>query len=74
MLKIGKAELQIFAKLFDGSNNWKQARLPVIHCKQLLEILDRFAKQEINLGTIQDSIYTTQMWNETGAQNDDKRM
>ena len=71
LLKIGKAELQIFAKLFDGSNNWKQARLPVIHCKQLLEILDRFAKQEMNLGTIQDSIYTTQMWNETGAQNDD---
>lgn len=71
IIRISRKELSAFAKLFDGSEEWKQARLPVLHCKQLLESMGCFAKQEINLGTIQDSIFTTQMWNETGAQNED---
>ena len=70
IIRISKKELSAFAKLFDSSDQWKQARLPVLHCKQLLEILGCFVKQEMNLGTIQDSIFTTQMWNETGAQNE----
>lgn len=71
IIRISRKELSAFAKLFDGSEEWKQARLPVLHCKQLLESMGCFAKQEMNLGTIQDSIFTTQMWNETGAQNED---
>ena len=70
IIRISKKELSAFAKLFDSNDQWKQARLPVLHCKQLLEILGCFVKQEMNLGTIQDSIFTTQMWNETGAQNE----
>ncbi len=69
IIHVTKKELAVFAKLFDGGDEWKQARLPVIHCRELLEVLDCFANQQNNLGTIQDSIYTTQMWNETGAQN-----
>lgn len=71
IIRISRKELSAFAKLFDGSEEWRQARLPVLHCKQLLESMGCFAKQEMNLGTIQDSIFTTQMWNETGAQNED---
>lgn len=69
IIHVTKKELAVFAKLFDGNDEWKQARLPVIHCRELLEVLDCFANQQNNLGTIQNSIYTTQMWNETGAQN-----
>lgn len=69
IIRVTKKELAVFAKLFDGSDEWKRARLPVIHCRELLEVLDCFANQQNNLGTIQNSIYTTQMWNETGAQN-----
>lgn len=71
IIRISRKELSAFAKLFDGSEEWRQARLPVLHCKQLLESMGCFAKQEMNLGTIQDSIFTTQMWNETGSQNED---
>lgn len=71
IIRISRKELSALAKLFDGSEEWRQARLPVLHCKQLLESMGCFAKQEMNLGTIQDSIFTTQMWNETGAQNED---
>ena len=71
IIRISRKELSAFAKLFDGSEEWRQARLPVLHCKQLLESMGCFAKQEMNLGTIQDSIFTTQMWNETGAQNEE---
>lgn len=69
IIHVTKKELAVFAKLFDGNDEWKRARLPVIHCRELLEVLDCFANQQNNLGTIQNSIYTTQMWNETGAQN-----
>ncbi|MGC7872068.1 Eco57I restriction-modification methylase domain-containing protein [Desulfosporosinus sp. SYSU MS00001] len=70
VLKIGKNELLLFAKLFDGSDNWKQARLPVLHAKQLLEVLSCLAKQKKTIGEIDNEIYTSQMWNETSAQND----
>lgn len=69
VIHVTQKNLAVFAKLLDGSDEWKKARLPVLHCKQLLEILECFAEQRINLGTFQDSIYTTQMWNETGAQS-----
>lgn len=67
---VGKNELSLFAKLFDGNDNWKQARLPALHAQPLLEILSCFAAQKKTLGNIRDDIYATQMWNETMAQKD----
>lgn len=70
VIHIRKQELLLFAKLFDGSDNWKHARLPVLHAQALVEALECFAKQEKTLGDMRSEIFTTEMWHETNAQND----
>lgn len=35
IIHVTKKELAVFAKLFDGSDNWKQAKLPVLHTRDL---------------------------------------
>jgi hypothetical protein len=70
VVKVGEKELGLFAKLFDGSENWKQARLPAIHAQQLLDVLFCFATQEKTVGSLREAIYTTEMWHETNAQKD----
>lgn len=70
VIHIGQKELKLFAKLFDGSTEWKMARLPVLHAKQLVDVLERFIHQQCTLGDLSDSVYTTEMWHETNAQND----
>jgi len=69
ILHITKRELLLFANLFDGNDNWRQARLPSLHAKQLIDVLLCFAQQENNIGELDDEIYTSQMWNETNAQS-----
>lgn len=68
IIHVTRKELSVFAKLFDGSDNWKQAKLPVLHSKDLVSVLIRFADQQISLGNIADRICVTQMWDETNAQ------
>ena len=68
VIHVGQRELKLFAKLFDGSDEWKIARLPVLHAKQLVDVLSLFEKQENNLGKESSHIYVTQMWDETNAQ------
>ena len=70
LIIVGEQELRLFAKLFDGSEQWKQARLPVLHAKQLVEVLERFAAQEKTLGDIQDKVSSAEMWHETNSQLD----
>lgn len=65
---VGKNELTVFAKLFDGNDNWKQAKLPVIHSKEILETLTCFALQKRNLGFLRNEIYTSELWHEVNAQ------
>ncbi|MCD7854256.1 MAG: class I SAM-dependent DNA methyltransferase [Clostridiales bacterium] len=63
-----KKELTVFAKLFDGSSNWKQARLPVLHAKQLVNVLECFAEQKTVMGDFASMVSITLMWDETNAQ------
>lgn len=70
IVSIGKRELALFSKLFDGSDNWKQARLPALHSRQLLDVLECFNVQEKTLENFGGEFYTTEMWHETNAQND----
>ena len=70
VIHVTKQELMLFAKLFDGNENWRQARLPVLHAKELVEVLKCFASQETKLGNLNDAVFTTQCWDETNAQND----
>ncbi|NLX03480.1 MAG: N-6 DNA methylase [Syntrophomonadaceae bacterium] len=68
IILVGKKELLLFAKLFDGNHNWHEARLPAIHTKQLVDVLSCFTKQETVLNDMKDQIYTTIMWEEKKGQ------
>lgn len=70
VIRITKRELQLFAKLFDGSDNWKQARLPILHAQVMVDVLERFVLQKKTLGDIKNKICTTEMWHETNRQKD----
>lgn len=69
VIHVSKKELILFAKLFDGSDEWKQAKLPSLHVKQQSEVLELFAKQK-PLGEHKNELYSTTCFNETNAQND----
>lgn len=70
VIHVTKKELAVFAKLFDGSEKWKQAKLPVAHVKQIVDVLEIFNEQTETYANIKGGIFTSQLWNETGAQND----
>lgn len=70
VIHVTKKELSIFAKIFDGSDDWKLARLPILHAKPLVEVLECFLKQKRVLKTLKDTLFTTEMWHETNAQNE----
>ena len=65
---VEKKELGLFAKLFDGSENWKQARLPALHSKQILCILECFARKEVTFADLEHDISSVIIWDETQAQ------
>ena len=69
VITVGKKELLLFAKLFDESEEWEKARLPVIHAKTLTDILFCFENQTSTLGNIREKLHPTEMWDETGAKN-----
>ena len=70
IVHVGRKELELYANLFDGSEEWKQARLPSIHARVLTDVLFCFARQENNIFSDPQKTITTEMWNETGAQKD----
>ncbi len=69
ILKVGKRELAIFAKFFDDSNEWKKAKLPVLHARALVEVLNIFAQQEKTLHNT-ENVTTAVLWDETNNQVD----
>ena len=70
VIHVTKKELTVFAKLFDGNDNWKQAKLPQLHVVQLVEVLKVFAEQPQTIATESKNIYTAEMWHETNNQID----
>lgn len=70
IIHVTKKELAVFAKLFDGSDEWKQARLPVLHAEELVEVLETFSKQQTTLESLDNELFSTECWHETNAQND----
>ena len=68
ILHIGKIQLQLFSKLYDEQDNWKGTRLPVLHARQMMEVYEKFAKQEVTLGSLGNNAFTSEMWHETNAQ------
>ena len=70
IIHVTKKELAVFAKLFDGNDNWKQAKLPQLHVVQLVDALRVFADQSKTIATESEKIYTAEMWHETNNQID----
>ena len=70
LINITEKELTIFAKLFDSEIDWREARLPIIHIRQITSILSRFANQKVFLTDIKNELFGSEMWHETNAQRD----
>ena len=70
ILHIGKAELLMFAKIIEGNDEYESTRLLNLHISQFVDVLEKFADATERLSDYRDSIFASQMWNETNAQND----
>jgi hypothetical protein len=58
--------LALFAKLYDPpGTSPHEARLPVVHSAEILDVLRRFAEVPRTLGSDEGSYFCTQHWNET---------
>ena len=70
VVTIGKKELQLFAKLFDDNDNWKQARVPIIHADIVLKVMKLISAYEHSLASDSVIAMSTVMWDETKSQKD----
>ncbi|MDN2655398.1 hypothetical protein OW493_02920 [Cobetia sp. 14N.309.X.WAT.E.A4] len=63
--------LELFAKLYDSEGTPAlKARLPALHARQLIEVLECFARQPKRLGDLKGEYISLEMWHETNAQKD----
>lgn len=67
IVTVGEEERKIFGLLYDGNSSGDMARLPVIHSKQLLGVIEKMA-QRPSLIAIKKNYCCTQCFDETGAQ------
>ena len=71
MVPIGDAELAMFAELYDVHGTPPlQARLPSIHSRELVSVLQKFANASRRLGDLKGDYYTTVCFDESNAQKD----
>ena len=69
IISVDKHNLATLAILYDYPGTPPlQARLPVLHSRELLLVLEKFAAQSRRLDDLSGEIYVTQHWNETNAQ------
>lgn len=63
--------LSIFSRLYDEPGTPpEQARLPAVHSRELVSVLEKFAQVPRRLGDLAGDYFTLEMWHETGAQQD----
>ncbi|SDX37271.1 Eco57I restriction-modification methylase domain-containing protein [Thiocapsa roseopersicina] len=73
LIPVGAHELKLFAQLFDDAGTpYLEARLPALHARPLIAVLERFAAQPRRLGDIKGDYFTTPStcWNEVTSQKD----
>jgi hypothetical protein len=71
IIKITESELALFASLYDAAGTPPlQARLPALHSRELVSILEKFSAQPRKLGDLEGEYFSTQHWNETNSQQD----
>ena len=71
VIEVDEALLATFAQLYDELGTpATQARLPAVHSRELVSVLEKFAQVPKRLGELGDDVYFTQHWNETISQRD----
>ena len=71
IITVDKNTLALFAKLYDTEGTPAlQSRLPALHCEQLIQVLEKFAKQPKRLCDLRGEYYSLEMWHETNSQQD----
>ena len=68
VIQVSERELELFAKLYDPEGTPPlQARLPTLHARSLVSVLEKFAAYPHRLGNLQGEYFSTVMWDETNA-------
>ncbi|MER2625329.1 MAG: N-6 DNA methylase [Accumulibacter sp.] len=71
ILKVDKSQLALFAELYDKADTPPtQARLPALHARPLISVLEKFAAQPRRLGDLKGQYLSLEMWHETNQQGD----
>lgn len=71
VIDVDKQLLATFAKLYDPPGTPAgQARLPAVHSRELVSVLEKLAAMPRRLLDLKDDYVTLEMWHETGAQRD----
>ena len=71
LIEVEETLLATFAQLYDTPGTPAlQARLPAVHSRELVSVLDKFARVPRRLGDLQGDYYTTVCFDETYAQRD----
>lgn len=71
IVTVGLIQLALFAQLYDDPGTPSiEARLPALHAKPLMAVLEKFAAQPRRLGDLHGKYLPLEMWHETNAQKD----
>lgn len=71
VIEVDEELLATFAMLYDEPDTPAlQARLPAVHSRELVSVLEKFSLVQRRLGDLQGDYFTLEMWHETGAQKD----
>lgn len=71
LVRIGEDELSLFATLFDALGTPAlQARLPLVHSREVLSVLTKLAKHPRRLRDQGEEVFGTAMFDETYSQRD----
>lgn len=71
VIEVDDDVLGVFAQLYDEPGTPAlEARLPAVHSRELVSVLEKFAKVPHRLGDLQGDYFTLEMWHETMAQKD----
>ncbi len=71
LIPISEPELSLFAQLYDEAGTLPlRARLPALHARQMISVLEKFAAQPRSLGDLREEYLSLEMWHETNQQKD----
>jgi len=71
IVRVDDEALQLFANLYDDEETPpREARLPSVHSRQIIEVLQQFAKPPKRLSDLGKKSVSLEMWHETNAQED----